>query len=60
LLNEMRSISKWFDFRQKMMIQTGYEMKAPWGIRGLYNWNENQRLPILWWEKFLLRVKVYY
>jgi len=56
----MRSISKWFDFRQKMMIQTGYEMKAPWGIRGLYNWNENQRLPILWWEKFLLRVKVYY
>jgi len=29
LLPEMRSISSWFDFRQKIKIETGYEMKAP-------------------------------
>jgi len=38
----MSSISESSDLNQK---------EAPWWTRGLCNWNENQRLPILWWER---------
>jgi len=37
-----------------------FKMKASWGIRRLYNWNENQRLPILRWEKFMESPQCYY